>query len=93
MSGYRAFEPESPGLRLSASMIWLSVNFDFFIAPKMIPKKPGEGVKADRRDAIKLVRSLRALSAVYVPSVGDEAFRAGPRMGHRQRGSEAGAAT
>ena len=46
-------------------------------APSLIPKKPGERVKTDRRDAVKLVRSLRAgdLSAVYVPSVEDESFR------------------
>jgi Transposase and inactivated derivatives len=46
-------------------------------APSLIPKKPGERVKTDRRDAVKLVRSLRAgdLSAVYVPSIEDEAFR------------------
>ncbi len=46
-------------------------------APSLIPKKPGERVKTDRPDAVKLVRSLRAgdLSAVYVPSVEDEAFR------------------
>jgi transposase len=46
-------------------------------APSLIPKKPGERVKTDRRDAIKLVRALRAgdLSAVYVPGVEDEAFR------------------
>ncbi|CAB3655536.1 IS110 family transposase ISSso6 [Paraburkholderia rhynchosiae] len=46
-------------------------------APSLIPKKPGDGVKTDRRDAIKLVWSLPAgdLSAVYVPSVEDEAFR------------------
>ncbi|MBO2962221.1 IS110 family transposase [Burkholderia pseudomallei] len=51
-------------------------------APSLIPKKPGERVKTDRRDAIKLVRSLRAgdLSAVYVPSVDDEAFRDLVRM-------------
>jgi transposase len=37
----------------------------------------GERVKTDRRDAIKLARSLRAddLSAVYVPSIEDKAFR------------------
>jgi len=37
-------------------------------APSLIPKKPGERIKTDRRDAIKLVRLLRAgdLSAVYV---------------------------
>jgi transposase len=46
-------------------------------APSLIPKKPGERVKTDRRDAVKLVRSLRAgdLSAVYVPGVEDKAFR------------------
>ncbi|MCP3728795.1 transposase, partial [Paraburkholderia sp. CNPSo 3272] len=46
-------------------------------APPFKPKKPGDRVKTDRRDAIKLVRSLRAgdLSPVYVPSVEDEAFR------------------
>ena len=46
-------------------------------APSLIPRKPGERVKTDRRDAIRLVRSLRAddLSAVHVPSVEDEAFR------------------
>lgn len=53
-------------------------GFDCLVcAPSLIPKKLGERVKTDRRDAIKLVRSLRAgdLSAVYVPSVEDEAFR------------------
>lgn len=53
-------------------------GFDCMVcAPSLIPKKPGERVKTDRRDAIKLARSLRAgdLSAVYVPSVEDEAFR------------------
>jgi transposase len=46
-------------------------------APSLIPKKPGERVKTDRRDSIKLVRALRAgdLSAVYVPGIEDEAFR------------------
>lgn len=53
-------------------------GFDCMVcAPSLIPRKPGERVKTDRRDAVKLVRSLRAgdLSAVYVPSVDDEAFR------------------
>jgi transposase len=46
-------------------------------ASSLIPKKPEERVKTDRRDAIKLVRSLCAgdLSAVYVSGVEDEAFR------------------
>ncbi|EOT7922828.1 transposase, partial [Shigella sonnei] len=53
-------------------------GFDCMVcAPSLIPKKPGERVKTDRRDAIRLVRSLRAgdLSAVYVPGIEDEAFR------------------
>ncbi|SOE64797.1 Transposase [Burkholderia sp. YR290] len=46
-------------------------------APSLIPRKPGERVKTDRRDAAKLVRALRAgdLSPVHVPTVEDEAFR------------------
>ncbi|OSK32349.1 putative transposase [Escherichia coli M056] len=53
-------------------------GFDCMVcAPSLIPKKPGARVKTDRRDAIRLVHSLRAgdLSAVYVPGVEDEAFR------------------
>lgn len=46
-------------------------------APSLIPRKPGERVKTDKRDAVKLARALRAgdLSAVHVPTVEDEAFR------------------
>jgi transposase len=46
-------------------------------APSLIPRRPDERVKTDRRDAAKLVRSLRAgdLTAVYGPSVEDDAFR------------------
>jgi len=46
-------------------------------APSLIPQKPGDRVKTDRRDAVKLVRALRAgdLSAVHIPTVEDEAFR------------------
>lgn len=53
-------------------------GFDCMVcAPSLIPRKPGERVKTDRRDALKLTRALRAgdLSAVYVPGVQDEAFR------------------
>lgn len=53
-------------------------GFDCMVcAPSLIPRKPGERVKNDRRDAIKLARLLRTgdLSAVYVPTVDDEAFR------------------
>ena len=47
------------------------------IAPGSIPKGPGDRVKTDRRDAIRLVRLLGAgeLRFAFVPSVEDEAFR------------------
>ena len=46
-------------------------------APGSIPRKPGDRVKTDRRDAERLVRSLLAgeLSFVRVPSVAEEQFR------------------
>ena len=47
------------------------------VAPSLIPRRPGERVKTDRRDARKLARLLRAgeLSAVYIPEPTDEAMR------------------
>jgi transposase len=46
-------------------------------APGSIPKGPGDRVKTDRRDAVRLVRLLAAgeLSFAFVPSVEDEHFR------------------
>ena len=46
-------------------------------APGSIPRKPGERIKTDRRDAERLVRSLLAgeLSFVRVPTVEEEQFR------------------
>lgn len=46
-------------------------------APSLIPRKAGDRVKTDKRDAEKLVRALRAgdLSFVHVPGERDEAFR------------------
>lgn len=47
------------------------------VAPSLIPKKPGDKVKTDKRDADNLTRLLRAgdLTAVYVPNAEDEAIR------------------
>jgi transposase len=47
------------------------------VAPFLIPKKAGDRVKTDRRDAIQLARLARAgdLTAVSVPMVEDEAIR------------------
>jgi transposase len=47
------------------------------VAPSRIPKRPGDRVKTDRRDAEMLARLHRAgeLQAVYVPCADDEAMR------------------
>ena len=47
------------------------------VAPSLIPRKAGDRVKTDRRDALQLARLLRSgdLTPVYVPKVHDEAIR------------------
>lgn len=47
------------------------------VAPSLTPRKPGERVKTNRRDAMKLARGMRSgdLTSIYVPSVEDEAIR------------------
>ncbi len=47
------------------------------VAPSLIPKKPGDRVKTDRRDAITLARLMRSgdLTSIYVPQIEDEAMR------------------
>jgi transposase len=47
------------------------------VAPSLIPRKPGERGKTDRRDAVALARLLRSgdWSSIYVPTVDDEAIR------------------
>jgi len=61
------------------------------VAPSLIPKKAGERVKTDRRDALSLARLHRAgeLTAVWVPDGAQEALRdltrAREDMKHLQR--------
>src|SRR5712691_6252589 len=47
------------------------------VAPSLMPKKAGDRIKTDRRDAVQLARLARSgdLTAVYVPKVEDEAIR------------------
>jgi transposase len=47
------------------------------VAPSLIPKKAGDRVKTDRRDAVQLARLMRSgdLTRVDVPTVEDEAIR------------------
>ena len=41
------------------------------VAPSLIPRKPGDRVKTDRRDALTLARLLRSgdMTAIYVPTM------------------------
>src|SRR6266480_4700054 len=47
------------------------------VAPSLIPRKAGDRVKTDRRDAVTLARLLRSgdLTPIYIPTVEDEAIR------------------
>lgn len=49
----------------------------YVIAPSLIPKKAGDKVKTDKRDAIKLAKLFRSeeLTTIYVPEAEDEAIR------------------
>tara|TARA_R110002094_G_scaffold186414_1_gene162528 strand:+ start:213 stop:1367 length:1155 start_codon:yes stop_codon:yes gene_type:complete len=49
----------------------------YVVAPSLIPKKPGERVKTDKRDALKLAKLLKdeELAPIYVPEPEDEAIR------------------
>lgn len=47
------------------------------IAPSLIPKRPGDWIKTDRRDCIRLAELSRAgeLKAIWIPDPTDEAIR------------------
>jgi transposase len=47
------------------------------VAPSLVPRKPGDRIKTDRRDAVKLVRLYRAgeLTPVWVPTPDQEGVR------------------
>lgn len=47
------------------------------VAPSMIPKRPGDRIKTDRRDAMSLARLYRSgdIKSVYIPGPEDEAIR------------------
>jgi transposase len=66
--------PTGFGLAREAALRGLNVRV---VAPGSIPRAPGDHVKTDRRDSLRLLRLLAAgeLSFVVVPSVEDERFR------------------
>ena len=49
----------------------------FVVAPSLIPKKPGQQVKTDKRDCMQLAQLLRNgdIDPIYVPEPEDEAIR------------------
>jgi transposase len=49
----------------------------YVVAPSLIPKKPGDKIKTDKRDALKLAKLLKSedLTPIYVPEPEDEAIR------------------
>ncbi|MGZ9898340.1 IS110 family RNA-guided transposase [Shewanella gaetbuli] len=49
----------------------------YVIAPSLIPKKAGQKIKTDKRDALKLGKLLKSedLTPIYVPEPEDEAIR------------------
>lgn len=49
----------------------------YVVAPSLIPKKPGERIKTDKRDCLKLTQLLKQgdLNSIYVPQEQDEAIR------------------
>jgi len=70
------YEAGPTGYPLYRLLISLGVHCDV-IAPSLIPQKPGERVKTDRRDSIRLAQLYRAgeLTSIYIPTPEDEALR------------------
>ncbi len=70
------YEAGPTGYVLYWQLIKLGVHCEV-IAPSLVPVKPGERVKTDRRDAEKLARAYRSgeLTAVFVPDAEHEALR------------------
>ena len=68
--------PARPATRCIASSPRMGIDC-IVVAPSLIPSKPGDRVKTDRRDAAKLARLLRSgdLTPVWVPDEADEALR------------------
>lgn len=73
---HACYEAGACGFALYWQLTELGVHCDV-IAPSLIPRKAGERIKTDRRDAEKLARCLRAgdLTAVWVPDRAHEALR------------------
>lgn len=70
------YEAGPTGYPLYRQFLAMGIHCDV-IAPSLIPQKPGERIKTDKRDSIRLAQLYRAgeLVSVYVPTPEDEALR------------------
>ncbi|MGP4109285.1 IS110 family transposase [Virgibacillus sp. L01] len=70
------YEAGPTGYPLYRMFMSMGIECDV-IAPSLIPQKPGERVKTDKRDAMSLAGLFRAgeLTSIYVPSEENEALR------------------
>ena len=70
------YEAGPTGYPLYRLFLSLGVECDV-IAPSLIPQRPGERIKTDKRDAERLAQLYRAgeLTTIYVPTEEDEALR------------------
>ena len=53
------------------------LRYCYVIAPSLIPKKSGDHVKTDKRDALNLAKLLKSedLPPIYIPEPEDEPIR------------------
>jgi hypothetical protein len=71
-----AYEAGPTGYALHRQLTAMGIDC-IVVAPSLIPTRPGDRVKTDRRDAAKLARLLRSgdLTPVWVPDEAHEALR------------------
>jgi transposase len=71
-----AYEAGPTGYALQRQLTAMEIDC-IVVAPSLIPKTPGDRVKTDRRDALKLARLHRSgdLTPVWIPDEAHEALR------------------
>jgi transposase len=71
-----AYAAGPTGYPLHRQLTALGVE-NLVVAPSLIPRRPGDRIKTDQRDAIQLARLLRSgdLTSVWVPDEAHEALR------------------
>ena len=71
-----AYEAGPTGYALHRQLTGLGIEC-MVVAPSLIPRRPGDRVKTDSRDAMALARLLRSgdLTAIWVPDEAHEALR------------------